>query len=125
MAKHLTAYGLMLLNVAGVIVGFAGLDLLKMAEWPPFDDGHTLFGDALGLCSWPPIWVVRLWASKSGACAVCFLAILSWLFAAKRWKGPVVNNLFWPALALGCALTGLMGLWIWTHACLNAGMGLN
>jgi hypothetical protein len=109
------------INLAGVLLGYTGIENLKGKAWQPFDDGHTMFVDVLYISYPPPLWVPAFWDSIGGHVIVWLITILLAAHAATGCRGPVPVRYLGPAFALALGVTGLSGLWIWTHSIVNVG----
>jgi hypothetical protein len=118
--EHLLYIAVATLNTIGVVLGFAGVAMLKRVQLPPFWDGLI---EASFLCAPPPDCVVRFWDWNSGrlvigtiTCSAVFLAVLPRCRTRLQTFGC-------PVFLVLCAASGLMGLWIWSHAMIDINPG--
>jgi len=77
-------------------------------------------------CIPPPFWLIHSWDSGGGHAIIWLLTLFLVALAAFPWKRHPRAQFSWHLLTLGFAATGLIGLWIWTYAMIDAGgaMGL-
>lgn len=106
------------LNLTSVWLGYRGIEQLKAAKFPPFHE--TLF-DFVGACIPVSERLVVCWNGSRGHTVIWVAALLLAAVAAIPWPRRGLAQFAWHVLALGFAATGLVGLWIWSHAMVNAG----
>jgi hypothetical protein len=105
-------------NLFGLMLGHAGIEILRHAGWPPFNKG-LFHGTCFGVP--PPQWLLRMWDSEVGRVAIWSAAFLAGLMAAMRCcRSLAMRGLFWPIFVLLLAISGLLGFWIWTHGMVDA-----
>lgn len=109
--------GIAICNAAGLLLADFGINNLKNAEWPPFNTG--LF-HALCVCIPPPDWTVTFWDSSEGRLTMWSIATAVIFLGVIPWQRAMLRAFWWPTFALSCAISGLLGFWIWTHSIINA-----
>ncbi len=104
-------------NAGGVLLTDIGINNLKSAEWPPFNTG--LF-EASCVCIPPPDWLVPFWNSSEGHLIMWSVAIAVIFLGVIPWQRATLRAFWWPTFAICCAISGLLGFWIWSDSVINA-----
>jgi hypothetical protein len=101
----------------GVLLGYEGIARLRRFHWPPFLEGlYTIL-----MAFWPPPnWLILAWDSSWGrmvmwsGCLVFPVVAFVLSIGRERHFAAAALMLAWTAAS------GIIGLWIWFDAVLNA-----
>ena len=118
----LTLVGIALFDLLGLLMGYGGIARLQRFHWPPFQDGLHLI---IVPFPPPPNWLVVSWNSLWGR---SFLWTACMLFPLAAFYLSIRKERHFTAaglLLIWSLASGVMGIWIWLDAVVNATMDLH